>query len=150
MHLFELQDLANRWKKISMNIKIYENILKRIVKYIICGVFIFAGLAKLIDPTAFMTTIEHFINLQYSFLRNITILIASIEILIGLFLFIKPTKFVLNIVIGILSIFCIFLAWQIITFSPLGCGCFGSIIQVTNKQQLLNDIALLMGTIYLY
>jgi len=150
MRLFELKDLANRWKKILMNIKINENIIKRTIRFIICAVFIFAGITKLLDPTLFMRVLENIINMDYHFLRNSTILYALIEITIGIFLLFKPTKVILYITTGFLSVFCVFLLWQIFTYSPIECGCFGSIIQVTNKQQLLNDIALLMGTIYLY
>ncbi|KPK95951.1 hypothetical protein AMJ80_02660 [bacterium SM23_31] len=113
------------------------------------AVFVFAGISKLLDPIKFIDVLESIINLSYYPLLIGSYIFSLVEIAIGLLIVFKPVREVLYVSTGFLSVFCIFLLWQIMTYATPDCGCYGSILNVTNKQQLLNDVALLMGTIYL-
>ena len=79
--------------------------------------------------------------------------IISMEFFLGMLLFLNIAlrRFTLKFAIGLLSFFCIYLSYKIITEGNAGnCGCFGESIQMSPLQGILKNIALIIACVVCY
>jgi uncharacterized membrane protein YphA (DoxX/SURF4 family) len=94
-------------------------------------VFLTSGSLKLYSPQTFRILVKHFIpspNLAYI----ISVLIPSIEILLGFFLFVGLLTRFATIHTDVLLIFFLFITvYGIKTRVKLNCGCFGDLLKTT-------------------
>jgi len=138
-------------ESIIKNIRGYvtEQRIKLAVRVILGGVFIVAGISKFIDPKLL---IAQFVKagitnaiMEYIFAYGL----ITFETILGLLLIFYFRQWILLITGATLTLFCIFLTYLIITHDPATCGCFGNFVHFSNKQELSNNILLLLGAIYI-
>jgi len=134
-----------------MTIRSYlnEKNFKLAVKIVLGLVFIVSGISKLIDPELLTIQLEGFKFLNPVTIEVIAYLLILFEMILGALILLKTNRKVLFTAVGTLTVFSLFLAYKIITHDPSACGCFGNFINVSNHQELTQDLVLLLGTIYL-
>ena len=135
---------------IIKNIRGYvtERRIKLAVQIILGGVFIIAGISKFIDPKLLIAQFGK-AGITNAILSNISAYgLITFETILGLLLIFRFRQWILVTTGATLTIFCIFLTYLIITHDPSTCGCFGNFIYVSNRQELSNNIVLIMGLIY--
>lgn len=121
----------------------------RLVRVILATIFLWSGLAKLIDPASFAVIIEAFGLIPESLTMQIAVGLPVLEILlaIGLLLDISGS---LTIITGLLFMFMAILIYGILIGLDVDCGCFGSEIFHGLRPTLYRDIMMMMGVVYLY
>ena len=126
----------------------------RLVRVILATIFLWSGLAKLIDPASFVVIIKAFGLIPESLTMQIAVVLPSLEILlaIGLLLDISGS---LTIITGLLFMFIAILIYGILIGLDVDCGCFGSgdpESQIFHglRPALYRDIMMIMGVVYLY
>ena len=126
-----------------------ERNFRKLVRYLLGGVFLFSGAAKLIDPSGLTAQLDSLNLWTETGVTAIGYGLILFEIVLGIFILVRLNRKVLFTTIATLSVFCCFLAYKILTHDHSTCGCFGSIIVQTNKQELTNNIVMLMALTYL-
>ncbi len=126
----------------------------RLVRVILATIFLWSGLAKLIDPASFAVIIEAFGLIPESLSMQIAVGLPVLEILlaIGLLLDISGS---LTIVTGLLLMFMAILIYGILIGLDVDCGCFGSGDSVSEifhglRPTFYRDMMMMMGVVYLY
>ncbi|MBP5541368.1 MAG: DoxX family membrane protein [Bacteroidales bacterium] len=105
------------------------NIIPRILSIIVGIVFLFSGLMKLLDVSAFQSLI---IQYGLSFFQYLAPLIILIEILLGLALILGVQQRITAIIsICVLLIFTGAYTYGYLVNSVEDCGCFGSLVKST-------------------
>jgi len=127
-----------------------EHRRKLMLRIILGGVFIVAGISKLIDSQLLFTQIWKIGITNVVIVQIFSYGLIVLELLLGLLLIFLFRKWVAIITGVVLMGFCLFLGYLIYNHDPSSCGCFGNFVHISNKQELLNNLALLMGIIYLY
>lgn len=123
-----------------------------IVRIVIGGLFVVAGLLKLFDLNAFAWTIFQYGLVPQGLIPIAAMVLPLIEVIAG-------TAFVLNArqsflaMLVLLGLFMVVLAYGIMTGLAVECGCFpgeeltgGSSL----RAALLRDLAMLAGVLYVY
>jgi triosephosphate isomerase len=128
---------------------ITEQNIKLAVRFILGGVFIFAGVSKLVDPKLFIRSLQSIIPLSDIYIIFFTYGFILFEIVLGLVILFYINHKVLLITISTLSILCIYLMYKIYINDNSFCGCFGSFLVLSNKKEFVNNLILLMISIYL-
>jgi putative oxidoreductase len=108
------------------------------------GVFIWAGLLKILDPLEFAQNIANY----RVFPRDLSVLIALVlpwvevvcGILVILGIFRSASSFLLS---GLLGVFLVLIMVTIFRGLDVDCGCFGSIGRHVDYRLLITDIILL-------
>ncbi len=140
--LFEMQNI------------LFSEIIYKIIRLIIAGIFIYSGWIKLKDLSSFVSVIHAF-GLVPGQLRGITALfISSAELIIGIGL-ILDIKGSLTAVFSMLIMFMIVLIYGIRMGFDIDCGCFGSEDPVGTafhglRSSLVRDVIFVLSVIYLY
>ena len=126
----------------------------RLVRVILATIFLWSGLAKLIDPASFAVIIEAFGLIPESLTMQIAVGLPVLEILlaIGLLLDISGS---LTIITGLLFMFMAILIYGILIGLDVDCGCFGFADSKSEtfhglRPSLYRDIMMMIGVIYLY
>lgn len=126
----------------------------RLVRVILATIFLWSGLAKLIDLVSFAAVIKSFGLIPESLTMQIAVGLPILEILlaIGLLLDIRGS---LTIIAGLLFMFMAILIYGILIGLDIDCGCFGSgdsESEIFNglRLTLYRDIMMMMGVVYLY
>ncbi len=126
-----------------------KNILFYISRYIIGFVFIIAAIPKIADPSVFARSIEAYQFLP-TYLINLTALILPwLELLVGLFLIIGFSlkgSAVLSVVL--LTSFSILISIALLRGLTIDCGCFGNIESPLTISRLIEDLILLILSVY--
>jgi len=136
---------------IIKNIRGYvtERRIKIAVRIILGGVFIIAGISKFIDPKLLINQFGK-AGITNTILSNISAYgLITFEVVLGLLLIFYFRQWILLTTGATLTLFCIFLAYLIITHNPATCGCFGNFLHFSNKQELSNNLMLILGIIYI-
>jgi uncharacterized membrane protein YphA (DoxX/SURF4 family) len=113
-------------------------------RILVGGVFIWAGLLKILDPLEFAQNIANY----RVFSRDLSFLIALVlpwvEVLCGILvilgIFRSASSFLLS---GLLGVFLVLITVTIFRGLDVDCGCFGSIGRHVDYRLLLTDIVLL-------
>jgi len=136
---------------IIKNIRGYvtERRIKLAVRIILGGVFIIAGIAKLFDHRLLSAQLKDIFPLNIVGFEASTYALIAFEIVLGALIIFKLKPSVLYTTIGTLIIFIGYLSYKIYNHDPSTCGCFGNFVYVSNKQELLNNLVLLMGSVYI-
>jgi len=126
-----------------------ESTFKTVVRLILGGVFIIAGIAKLFDHRLLSAQLKGILPLNIVGFEASAYALIAFEIVLGALIIFKLKPLVLYTTIGTLIIFIGYLSYKVYTHDPSTCGCFGNFVYVSNKQELLNNLVLLMGSVYI-
>src|ERR1700760_4509733 len=111
--------------------------------------FIFSGLIKINDPLGFSYKLEEYFDVfhtgfLYSFALSLSIILCSLEIILGFALLIGVRAVSVTWGLLLLIIFFAFLTFYSAFFKVVQtCGCFGDAIPLTPWQSFTKDMILL-------
>src|SRR6201992_3029863 len=112
--------------------------------------FIFSGLIKINDPLGFSYKLEEYFDVfhtgfLYSFALSLSIILCSLEIILGFALLIGVRAVSVAWGLLLLIIFFAFLTFYSAYFQVVqACGCFGDAIPLTPWQSFGKDVVLLL------
>jgi putative oxidoreductase len=122
-----------------------------IVKVAIASVFIYAGVMKLRDPSAFLTDISNYKITPYKFSLVLSLFLPWLEIFAAVALFFKSYKPAACLIMTfMLVVFMIAIASAWMRGLDITCGCFGSTEKVSYLSLILRDILFLAAVIFVY
>ena len=113
-----------------------EKNIKLVIRFILGGVFIIAGVSKLFDPKLLVAQIVKTGISNPLLLQILAYGLVGFEIVLGLLLLFRFRQWVSYTTGAVLSGFCVFLGYLIYTHDPSTCGCFGNFVHFSNKQEL--------------
>jgi uncharacterized membrane protein YphA (DoxX/SURF4 family) len=127
--------------------------LYQILRIGLAGLFIYAGVIKLLDPKAFAHTISSYDIVPEVFLPVVAVGLPLLETVAGVGL-LFDIRGSLAVISGLLTLFVVVLGFGILKDLDVDCGCFGVdelVKQDSLRQALYRDLALI-GIIvpYLY
>jgi uncharacterized membrane protein len=124
------------------------------LRFLVAGIFVYAGCEKLIHPARFAEAIaEYQILTSSSFIRLISFALPSIEILCGVGLFYRGTASISTAgIAGLLLMFIAAIIYAAVRGLEITCGCFGESAMEGNAGflRLMEDVVLLAITLFLY
>jgi uncharacterized membrane protein YphA (DoxX/SURF4 family) len=122
-----------------------------VFRIVVGGVFIWAGLLKILDPLEFAQNIANYrvFSRDLSFLT--ALVLPWVEVLCGglviLGVFRSGSSLLLS---GLLGVFLVLITVTILRGLDVNCGCFGSIGRHVDYRLLLTDIFLLFMTVNIF
>lgn len=120
-----------------------NNSLKFIINIIIALVFLVGAISKLISIDSFEIYVYSFGILKLDYVFFLARLIISLELIIGILLIVgKYTRFAMVASIAMLSAFCTFIFFLILTRNSEHCHCFGD-IEMSHTTSLFKNILLI-------
>ena len=126
--------------------------LNYFVRFAIGSIFLYAGVAKLLDPKAFAKVISHYDLIPESLLPPVAIGLPVLEILAGIGL-VFAIRGSLYAIFGLLTMFVFVLWYGILRHLNIDCGCF-SPDELKSHVSLWNafyrDLVMIAAVIYLY
>jgi len=126
--------------------------LNYLIRVILGSVFLYAGVAKLLDPKAFARVISQYDLVPESLLAPVAIGLPVLEVLAGIGL-VLAVRGSLSVIFGLLVMFVFVLWYGILKNLDIDCGCFSP--QELKSQASLwhafyRDIAMIAATGYLF
>jgi len=122
-----------------------------IIRLAVGGLFIWAGLLKVVDPLGFAQDIANYrvFSRDLSFL--ITLVLPWIEILCGVLVIIGIFRTSSSLILsGLLGLFLLLIMVTLIRGLDVDCGCFGSIGRHVDFRLLVTDMVLLYLTLNIF
>jgi uncharacterized membrane protein YphA (DoxX/SURF4 family) len=119
------------------------NWLTRILRLLAGGVFLVAGVLKVLDPAHFAADIDHFRLLPYFAVAPLALYLPWLEIVCGLAVFVgaaRRSALVLLLAMTVVFIAAITSAWM--RGLDIRCGCFGAASTAPLAYDLVFDIVL--------
>jgi hypothetical protein len=129
------------------------NLSKKILSYVLGGIFIFSGIAKLLSIDLFSIEISEYIT-EYlpllspfiSWRMELSYVICFGELLIGAFSIFSNNKVMTVILLSVTSFFLYLTAANYMNPPPYGmiesCGCFGEFIKFSAKASFYKSVVL--------
>jgi len=103
-----------------------------IVRVVLGGLFIFAGITKIYDPATFATELDRYQLLPWKICVAAAHYLPWVEFLSGLCLFLKAfERGALLLITLLLSVFTLALASALVRGLNIDCGCFGQVFAST-------------------
>lgn len=128
--------------------------LYRIIRWLLGGLFCYAGLNKLYDPEAFGVIIDAYGIVPDSLVIPLAVLLSTFEVVaaIGLIFDLRGS---LASITSLLLLFIVILGYGIYIGIDVDCGCFGqedpeSRAYGSMRTSLYRDLVLLCGVLYLF
>ncbi|MFZ0134217.1 MAG: MauE/DoxX family redox-associated membrane protein [Desulfobacterales bacterium] len=123
-------------------------------RWILGGMFIYAGSAKLLEPKAFTVLIEAFGIVPESLLMPVAVGLPLLEVVAGLGL-LFDIRGSLALMTGLLVLFMVVLGYGIWMGLDVDCGCFGPEDPETEafhglRLSLFRDLAMMAGVSFIY
>jgi uncharacterized membrane protein YphA (DoxX/SURF4 family) len=126
--------------------------LNYLIRFILGSVFLYAGVAKLLDPKAFARVISQYDLVPENLLAPVAIGLPVLEVLAGVGLFFA-VRGSLSVIFGLLVMFVFVLWYGILKKLDIDCGCF-SLQELKSQASLWHafyrDIAMIAATGYLF
>lgn len=117
-----------------------------VVRLVIGGVFIYAGVTKIFDPAAFAEAIQGYRLTTYRLAYFMALYLPFLEILCGALLIAKRTSLpAATIATALMAVFTLALITAWARGLDIDCGCFGKSDTTTNYPMALIKDALLLG-----
>lgn len=137
-----------------------EDILRRadwgykLIRWILGGIFIYAGSTKLLAPEIFAVLIEAFGLVSDRLLMPMAIALPALEVIAGIGL-LFDIRGSLAVTAGLLVLFMAVLGYGIWMGLDVDCGCFGPEDPESKafhglKVSLYRDLAMLAGVVFIY
>lgn len=124
------------------------------LRFLVAGIFVYAGCEKLIHPARFAEAIaEYQILTSPSFIKLASFALPSMEILCGIGLFYRGTASISAAgIAGLLLMFIAAIVFASVRGLDITCGCFGESALEGNAGflRLMEDVVLLAITLFLY
>ncbi len=124
----------------------------RLVRFVLAGIFIFAGAMKLSSPRAFAGLISQYGLVPDLFLVPIAIGLPLLEIMAGIGLMLD-IRMSLSVITGLIIMFIFILWFGILKDLDIDCGCFsaGEIVEHDSlRTAMFRDFQFLGMAAYLY
>jgi uncharacterized membrane protein YphA (DoxX/SURF4 family) len=113
-------------------------------RLVVGGVFIWAGVLKILDPLEFAQNIANYRVVSRDISFFLALVLPWIEVLCGIFVIIGIFRSASSLLLsGMLGIFLVLITVTILRGLDVDCGCFGSIGRHVDYRLLLTDIVLL-------
>ena len=123
--------------------------IELLIRLIIGGIFIFAGLGKLNDLQSFELAIRNFSIVNDPWVAILTMVLPPFELIIGLFIVLRVLYIGSLILVTVnLLIFILALTSLLIRDINVDCGCLG--LNISIQLQILLDLSTLGGCAYLF
>ena len=111
--------------------------------------FLYAGLAKSVNPSAFLFVLEEYqFNWPLSWIHLVAAVLPPLEIVLGTAILVNlvwSNRFYRVATLGagilLLLVFLVVLAWGLAHRDILGCGCFGGLGGTLSYWDVLRDLA---------
>jgi putative oxidoreductase len=119
------------------------NRLTNILRLLVGGIFVVAGVLKVFDPARFAADIDHFRLLRYFAVAPLALYLPWLEIICGLAMFVRAWRrsaLVLLLALTIVFIAAITSAWM--RGLDIRCGCFGAASTAPLAFDLVFDLVL--------
>ena len=141
----------------SKHIQILKSIWINVCRYILSAVFVFSGFAKLIDPYGSFYKLQDYAQAFHLFwlpdflIFLFGVLLAGLELCVGLFLFLGVRRTISTFLALALMAVMTPLTLVLAVGNPVSdCGCFGDALVLTNWQTFGKNVFLLIFSIILY
>jgi uncharacterized membrane protein YphA (DoxX/SURF4 family) len=126
----------------------------KLTRWVLGGIFIYAGSTKLLEPKTFTVLIEAFGIVPEGLLIPVGIALPALEVAAGIGL-LFDIKGSLAVIAGLLGLFIAMLGYGIWIGLDVDCGCFGPQDPEAKafhslKISLYRDMIMLAGVAYLY
>jgi putative oxidoreductase len=119
------------------------NRLTCILRLLVGGIFLVAGVLKMLDPAHFAADIDHFRLLPYFAVAPLALYVPWLEIICGLAVFVSASRrsaLVLLLALTVVFIAAIASAWM--RGLDIRCGCFGAASTAPLAYDLVFDVIL--------
>lgn len=121
-----------------------------VLRYVIGGLFVYAGALKAIDFSATMQAVENFHLVPHFAIPLVAILLPAIEICAGgMLLFKVHQKFASLVIAALILVFCVALISGWVRGLDISCGCFGKSDQTTNYPWSLFRNFMMLASLFL-
>ena len=122
------------------------------IRVILGGVFVFAGVVKIIDPATFANDIGNYRLLPHEWNNLLAITLPWIEVAAGLLLIVEIWARASTLVIAVmLTVFLAAIGQAVARGLNISCGCFGTVEgRKVGLVALAQDVALLAAAVWLY
>lgn len=121
------------------------------IRFVVGGVFVFAGVTKMIDPWSFAAAIESFRVVPTGLVGLLAIILPPLELIAGGFWMANRAPMSAAVtILGLGVVFLVALIAALVRGVPAECGCFGafSIGGSTATAAILRDMLLMTATGY--
>ncbi|HEB34627.1 MAG TPA: DoxX family membrane protein [Candidatus Aminicenantes bacterium] len=120
-------------------------------RLVVGGMFIWAGISKIIDPLGFAQNIANYRVFPEGISFFLALVLPWIEVICGVFLilgiFLSASALLLS---GFLVVFLVLIAATLIRGIDIDCGCFGSLSGKVDYKLILTDSILLFFCLNIY
>jgi uncharacterized membrane protein YphA (DoxX/SURF4 family) len=123
-----------------------------LLRFVIGGVFVYAGFIKLMDPKSFAKVISQYALIPEMLLAPVAIGLPLLELLAGLGL-IFNIRGSLSVIFGMLVLFVLVLWYGILNDLSIDCGCFSpeEIADYNSlKRALYRDLLMIGGSLFIF
>jgi uncharacterized membrane protein YphA (DoxX/SURF4 family) len=126
----------------------------RLCRWMLAGIFIYAGSAKLLEPEIFAVLIEAYGIVPEGLLMPVAIVLPLLEVIAGIGL-LFDIRGSLALITGLLVLFMAVLGYGIWMGLDVDCGCFGPEDPEAEafhglRLSLYRDLAMMAGVLFLY
>ena len=120
------------------------------IRVVIGGIFIYAGLMKMMDPWAFARAVDSFHLLPTALISPVALVLPALEVLAGaLWVLNRAAVSAAVTIFGLCLLFAAVLGTALLRGLPVNCGCFGAALGgSTPTVALLRDGFFLVATTY--
>lgn len=125
-------------------------ILTTLARYVLGGVFLFAALSKVMNPSAFALDVSHYRLLPDALIHPVALWLPALELVAGVLVVAGPFKGEAALWIGLMLVG--FLGGEVqalIRGLDISCGCFGTGSGKIDALSLLRNAGLLVLSIWI-
>lgn len=122
-----------------------------VFRIVVGGIFIWAGLLKILDPLEFAQNIANYRVFSRDLSFIIALVLPWVEVLCGVLVILGIFRSGSSLLLsGLLGVFLVLITVTIFRGLDVDCGCFGSIGRHVDYRLLLTDIVLLYFTLNIF
>ena len=126
----------------------------KLIRWILGGVFIYAGSIKLMEPEVFAVLIEAYGIVPESLLMPLAVVLSILEVAAG-FGLVFDMEGSLSVITGLLMLFIVILSYGIRMELDVDCGCFGPEDPEAKafhglRLSFYRDLIMLSGAVFAY
>ena len=120
-------------------------------RLVVGGMFIWAGVSKIIDPLGFAQNIANYRIFPEGISFFLALVLPWIEVICGVFLILGIFRSASTLLLsGFLAVFLVLITVTIIRGIDIDCGCFGSLSRKVDYKLILEDSILLFFSLNIY
>jgi putative oxidoreductase len=129
-----------------------SNILWRLVDLVVGGIFIYAGLLKMLDPVRFASDIDNYKILPWTIGAALAFYLPWLEIFCGAALIVRLLyRGALSILVALILVFTLATVAARVRGLDITCGCFGHVSQHWSfPAHMATDLVILAGLVALW